>query len=212
MVFFFIVCKHLNNLFCWFWVLSILLPLQLTFITHHFSFVLLQNATKRHAFLNSFSTAPQSAKYGINQFSDLSQKEFRGMLKFCHLFCKCIVLVCTVFGQLCSFFTIKGASSGEMYSLILYLSSRLFWTYWASYSLVDWAESALSFFFLLFFKHVSLYPGFTLNCIYYPHICTCERALTELLSSLEKKRQRGSQPDLTGGTKQWWHQSRTNTL
>lgn len=38
-----------------------------------------QNATKRHAYLNSFSTAPQSAKYGINQFSDLSQKEFRDL-------------------------------------------------------------------------------------------------------------------------------------
>nr|XP_046262195.1 cathepsin O isoform X2 [Scatophagus argus] len=36
-----------------------------------------QNATKRHTYLNSFSTAPQSAKYGINQFSDLSQREFR---------------------------------------------------------------------------------------------------------------------------------------
>ncbi|XP_023253851.1 cathepsin O [Seriola lalandi dorsalis] len=38
-----------------------------------------QNATKRHAFLNSFSTAPRAAKYGINQFSDLSQKEFRDL-------------------------------------------------------------------------------------------------------------------------------------
>ncbi|KAG8003822.1 Cathepsin O [Nibea albiflora] len=38
-----------------------------------------QIATKRHAYLNSFSTAPQSAKYGINQFSDLSQKEFRDL-------------------------------------------------------------------------------------------------------------------------------------
>nr|BAK55649.1 cathepsin O [Oplegnathus fasciatus] len=38
-----------------------------------------QNATKRHAYLNSLSTAPQSAKYGINRFSDLSQKEFRGL-------------------------------------------------------------------------------------------------------------------------------------
>ncbi|XP_071313306.1 cathepsin O isoform X1 [Trachinotus anak] len=38
-----------------------------------------QDAVKRHAFLNSFSTAPQSAKYGINQFSDLSQKEFRDL-------------------------------------------------------------------------------------------------------------------------------------
>ncbi|XP_018534910.1 cathepsin O [Lates calcarifer] len=38
-----------------------------------------QDATKRHAHLNSFSTAPQSAKYGINQFSDLSQKEFRDL-------------------------------------------------------------------------------------------------------------------------------------
>ncbi|AWP11739.1 Cathepsin O [Scophthalmus maximus] len=38
-----------------------------------------RDATKRHAFLNSFSTAPQSAKYGINQFSDLSQKEFRDL-------------------------------------------------------------------------------------------------------------------------------------
>ncbi|KAM6923566.1 cathepsin O [Xenentodon cancila] len=31
----------------------------------------------RHMHLSSFSTEPQSAKYGINQFSDLSQKEFR---------------------------------------------------------------------------------------------------------------------------------------
>ncbi|XP_023154519.2 cathepsin O isoform X1 [Amphiprion ocellaris] len=38
-----------------------------------------QNATKRHMYLNSFSTGPQSAKYGINQFSDLSQKEFRDL-------------------------------------------------------------------------------------------------------------------------------------
>ncbi|XP_034038010.1 cathepsin O [Thalassophryne amazonica] len=36
-----------------------------------------QNATKRHAHLNLFSTGPQSAKYGINQFSDLSPDEFR---------------------------------------------------------------------------------------------------------------------------------------
>ncbi|XP_042349079.1 cathepsin O isoform X1 [Plectropomus leopardus] len=38
-----------------------------------------QNATKRHAHLSSFSTDPQSAKYGINRFSDLSQKEFRDL-------------------------------------------------------------------------------------------------------------------------------------
>ncbi|TNN70818.1 Cathepsin O [Liparis tanakae] len=36
-----------------------------------------QDATKRHAYLNSFSTVPQSAEYGVNQFSDLSQDEFR---------------------------------------------------------------------------------------------------------------------------------------
>ncbi|XP_069387481.1 cathepsin O isoform X1 [Paralichthys olivaceus] len=42
-------------------------------------FVSLQDARKRQAYLNSFSTAPQSAKYGINQFSDLSQKEFRDL-------------------------------------------------------------------------------------------------------------------------------------
>ncbi|XP_056295584.1 cathepsin O isoform X2 [Pseudoliparis swirei] len=36
-----------------------------------------QDATKRHAYLNSFSTLPQSAEYGVNQFSDLSQDEFR---------------------------------------------------------------------------------------------------------------------------------------
>ncbi|KAF7228601.1 cathepsin O [Nothobranchius furzeri] len=35
-----------------------------------------QNATLRHLYLNSFSTEPQSARYGINQFSDLSQMEF----------------------------------------------------------------------------------------------------------------------------------------
>lgn len=38
----------------------------------------LQNAAMRHIHLNSFSTEPQSATYGINQFSDLSQMEFRG--------------------------------------------------------------------------------------------------------------------------------------
>ncbi|XP_026185450.1 cathepsin O [Mastacembelus armatus] len=38
-----------------------------------------QDATKRHAYLNSFSAAPQSARYGINQFSDLSQEEFRDL-------------------------------------------------------------------------------------------------------------------------------------
>ncbi|KAM7417232.1 hypothetical protein PAMA_017061 [Pampus argenteus] len=37
----------------------------------------IQNSTERHAYLNSFSTAPQSAKYGINQFSNLPQKQFR---------------------------------------------------------------------------------------------------------------------------------------
>nr|XP_020463114.1 cathepsin O [Monopterus albus] len=36
-----------------------------------------QDTMKRHKYLNSFSAAPHSAKYGINQFSDLSQKEFR---------------------------------------------------------------------------------------------------------------------------------------
>nr|XP_019936419.1 PREDICTED: cathepsin O [Paralichthys olivaceus] len=41
--------------------------------------VYFQDARKRQAYLNSFSTAPQSAKYGINQFSDLSQKEFRDL-------------------------------------------------------------------------------------------------------------------------------------
>ncbi|CAN9514610.1 unnamed protein product [Ophioblennius macclurei] len=40
-------------------------------------FFCFKNATKRHVFLNSFSSEPQSAKYGINQFSDLSQEEFR---------------------------------------------------------------------------------------------------------------------------------------
>nr|XP_043895977.1 cathepsin O isoform X2 [Solea senegalensis] len=38
-----------------------------------------QEATKRHAYLNSFSTAPQSAQYGLNLFSDLSQDEFRDL-------------------------------------------------------------------------------------------------------------------------------------
>jgi len=37
----------------------------------------------RHIYLNSFPTEPQSAKYGINQFSDLSQEEFRGKWTFC---------------------------------------------------------------------------------------------------------------------------------
>ncbi|CAG04626.1 unnamed protein product, partial [Tetraodon nigroviridis] len=39
----------------------------------------LQKSTKRHAYLNSFSTEPQSAKYGINQFSDLSEREFKDL-------------------------------------------------------------------------------------------------------------------------------------
>ncbi|XP_078116265.1 cathepsin O isoform X1 [Sander vitreus] len=43
-----------------------------------------QNATERYAYLNSFSTAPQSAKYGINRFSDLSQKEFRDLYLRAH--------------------------------------------------------------------------------------------------------------------------------
>ncbi|XP_069027207.1 cathepsin O [Embiotoca jacksoni] len=38
-----------------------------------------QDATKRHVYLNSFPTEPQSATYGINPFSDLSQKEFRDL-------------------------------------------------------------------------------------------------------------------------------------
>ncbi|XP_019739974.1 cathepsin O isoform X2 [Hippocampus comes] len=38
-----------------------------------------QNATERHAYLNSFSTQPQSAKYGLNQFSSLSPEEFRDL-------------------------------------------------------------------------------------------------------------------------------------
>ncbi|KAM4621948.1 cathepsin O [Polymixia lowei] len=38
-----------------------------------------QNALKRHAYLNSFSTAQQSANYGINQFSDLSLNEFKDL-------------------------------------------------------------------------------------------------------------------------------------
>ncbi|XP_057706372.1 cathepsin O [Corythoichthys intestinalis] len=38
-----------------------------------------QDATTRHAYLNSFSTKPQSAKYGINHFSSLSPKEFRDL-------------------------------------------------------------------------------------------------------------------------------------
>ncbi|XP_068182247.1 cathepsin O [Antennarius striatus] len=38
-----------------------------------------QDAKKRQAYLNSFSSTPESAKYGINQFSDLSQQEFRDL-------------------------------------------------------------------------------------------------------------------------------------
>ncbi|XP_068449207.1 cathepsin O [Clinocottus analis] len=38
-----------------------------------------QDATKRHAYLNSVSTGPQAAKYGVNRFSDLSQHEFRDL-------------------------------------------------------------------------------------------------------------------------------------
>ncbi|MED6277405.1 hypothetical protein CHARACLAT_013169 [Characodon lateralis] len=36
-----------------------------------------QNAAMRHKYLNSFPTESQAATYGINQFSDLSQMEFR---------------------------------------------------------------------------------------------------------------------------------------
>ncbi|CAB1337378.1 unnamed protein product [Coregonus sp. 'balchen'] len=36
-----------------------------------------KNSIKRHAYLNSFSTDKDSAKYGINQFSDLAINEFR---------------------------------------------------------------------------------------------------------------------------------------
>ncbi|XP_029918653.1 cathepsin O [Myripristis murdjan] len=38
-----------------------------------------QDAIKRAAYLNSFPAAPHSAKYGINQFSDLSLNEFRDL-------------------------------------------------------------------------------------------------------------------------------------
>nr|XP_020500751.1 cathepsin O [Labrus bergylta] len=38
-----------------------------------------QNSTRRHAYLNKFSSTPHSANYGINKFSDLSQKEFRDL-------------------------------------------------------------------------------------------------------------------------------------
>lgn len=41
--------------------------------------VYFQKATERHAYLNSFSAEPQSAKYGINQFSDLSPEEFKSL-------------------------------------------------------------------------------------------------------------------------------------
>ncbi|XP_077433688.1 cathepsin O isoform X2 [Vanacampus margaritifer] len=37
------------------------------------------DAPERHAYLNSFSTQPQSAKYGINHFSSLSPAEFRDL-------------------------------------------------------------------------------------------------------------------------------------
>ncbi|XP_061690118.1 cathepsin O [Syngnathoides biaculeatus] len=38
-----------------------------------------RNAAERHAYLNFFSSEPQSAKYGINQFSWLSPKEFQDL-------------------------------------------------------------------------------------------------------------------------------------
>ncbi|XP_077464645.1 cathepsin O isoform X2 [Stigmatopora argus] len=38
-----------------------------------------QGATARHVYLNSFSTQPESAKYGMNSFSSLSPKEFRDL-------------------------------------------------------------------------------------------------------------------------------------
>ncbi|KAM7000528.1 cathepsin O [Tautogolabrus adspersus] len=38
-----------------------------------------QNSTKRHAYLNKVSSTPHSASYGINKFSDLSEKEFRDL-------------------------------------------------------------------------------------------------------------------------------------
>uniref|UniRef100_A0A3P8UU44 Cathepsin O n=1 Tax=Cynoglossus semilaevis TaxID=244447 RepID=A0A3P8UU44_CYNSE len=40
-------------------------------------FLHFREATKRHTYRNLFSTATHSAKYGVNQFSDLSQDEFR---------------------------------------------------------------------------------------------------------------------------------------
>lgn len=52
-----------------------------------FVFGTIQNATERHVYLNSFSTQPQSAKYGMNRFSSLSPEEFRGRinLEFCSI-------------------------------------------------------------------------------------------------------------------------------
>ncbi|CAJ1059048.1 cathepsin O [Xyrichtys novacula] len=38
-----------------------------------------QSSVKRHAHLNNLTTAPQSAQYGINKFSDLSQEEFKDL-------------------------------------------------------------------------------------------------------------------------------------
>ncbi|KAL3061000.1 hypothetical protein OYC64_009252 [Pagothenia borchgrevinki] len=51
------------------------------FKSRHLNF---QNSTKRHAYLNSFSTVPQSAEYGINRFSNFSQKEFRDLFLRAH--------------------------------------------------------------------------------------------------------------------------------
>lgn len=92
--------------------------------TSNLSCVLLQNATNRHARLNSFSTSPQSAKYGVNQFSDLSQKEFRGR-----------------FVKLCK---ICRAGSSAWACSIRWNVFCLFYIFvrWASHPLDDWDESA----------------------------------------------------------------------
>lgn len=152
------------------------------FPTSNLSHVLLQNATNRHARLNSFSTSPQSAKYGVNQFSDLSQREFRGkFLKFWK--------VCRTGSD-----TWACSVRWNVFLLIFYICPVSIipsgWLRWIC-------------------QHVSLYPGRSLNCICCPQICTCERVPTEFLSSLDW-RQRGCRPNLTGETKEWWLQSRTN--
>lgn len=133
------------------------------------SFIQMQNATKRHAYLNSFSTGPQSAKYGINQFSDLSQKEFRGRLKSS----KCVGGggVVSRWAALRQFNMFH-----ELRCISIFSSVRLL--VWSDWARTPWIHTRS------FASFISS-SRFALSCICSPQICTCERALTKLLSSLD---------------------------